>query len=48
IALPERTFACSSCGSIIDKDHNAARNIRSWGINSGLESVRRSEAAALV
>jgi putative transposase len=48
ITLSERIFACTSCGSVMDRDHNAARNIRSWGINSGLESVRRSETAALV
>lgn len=46
--LKDRTFICENCGIVIDRDHNAARNIRSWGINSGLESVRRSEAAALV
>jgi putative transposase len=48
ITLSERSFVCLGCGSVMDRDHNAARNIKSWGINSGLESVRRSKTASLV
>lgn len=44
--LSERLFECSGCGSIMDRDHNAACNIRSWGINSGRGGVRRSQTAA--
>ena len=47
ITLSERRFVCLSCDSVMDRDHNAARNIKSWGINSGLESVRRSKTASL-
>jgi putative transposase len=47
MGLTDRVFEWSSCGAVIDRDHNAARNIRSWGVNSGLESIRRSETAAL-
>ncbi|MDN5749782.1 MAG: IS607 family element RNA-guided endonuclease TnpB [Pseudonocardia sp.] len=27
LALSERTFACMSCGSVLDRDHNAALNL---------------------
>ena len=45
--LSNRTFDCVSCDLATDREQNAARNIRSWGINSGLESVRRPKAASL-
>lgn len=45
--LSSRVFDCVNCDLVTDRDQNAARNIRSWGINSGLESVRRSATAAL-
>jgi putative transposase len=48
IDLRERTFVCPSCDSIKSRDHNAAMNIRSWGINSGVEGVRQHHAATLV
>ncbi|HHT26103.1 MAG TPA: transposase, partial [Firmicutes bacterium] len=44
--LSERLFECSGCGSVMDRDHNAACNIRSRGINSGRGGVRRSQTAA--
>jgi putative transposase len=43
--LSERVFACRNCGVIMDRDHTAARNSKSWGINSGLGNVRRSTTA---
>ncbi|MCC6168390.1 MAG: transposase [Caldilineaceae bacterium] len=48
MSLEERVFACRACGAVLDRDHNAARNIRSWGVNSGVEGVRRLHAASLV
>ena len=30
LPLAERTFTCESCGLVIDRDHNAARNIAVW------------------
>lgn len=46
--LDERTFVCRSCGNIKPRDWNAAINIRSWGVNSGVEDVRRHHVAILV
>ena len=38
LSLSERTYKCPSCGTVIDRDHNAAINIRNEGLN-----VLRSE-----
>jgi len=27
LALSERTYACAACGLVLDRDHNAARNL---------------------
>ena len=37
-AMPveRRTFECVACGLLIDRDHNAARNILQWGRDSAL------------
>lgn len=48
LPLEARTFDCEGCGLSLDRDHNAAINIRSWGINSGLGDVRRPTAAVSV
>lgn len=32
LQLSEREWACSCCGAIIDRDYNAAKNIRDEGI----------------
>lgn len=45
MALDERVFTCRSCGSVKPRDQNAAINIRSWGINSGVEGVRQHHVA---
>ena len=47
ITLSQRRFVCLGCGSVKGREHNVARNIKGWGINSGLESVRRSKSASL-
>lgn len=33
LALSERTFVCSDCGCTIDRDLNAAINLRNYGLN---------------
>lgn len=47
MSLFDRTFVCKSCGLPINRDNNAAHNIKSWGINSGLEDIRRTKTATL-
>lgn len=43
LSLKERTFVCEKCGLTIDRDLNAAINIKSEGMSSlGLDRVRRS------
>jgi putative transposase len=32
LKLSDREWICKSCGSIIDRDYNAAKNIRDEGI----------------
>lgn len=48
IPLSERTFACPCCGIVLDRDHNAALNIKALGLQSvGLSveatAVRRED-----
>jgi putative transposase len=44
MALRDRDFDFQVCGLILDRDHNAARNIKRVGISTlGLEAVRRSD-----
>jgi putative transposase len=31
LALSQRTFACTLCGLVLDRDVNAARNLAAWG-----------------
>ena len=47
MALSDRTFICRSCGTIKPRDQNAAINIRSWGVNSGVGDVRRHVHVAI-
>ena len=41
----QRTFECVACGLLIDRDHNAARNILQWGRDSVPRSERRQRFA---
>ena len=46
--LRERTFHCEECGFVIDRDHNAARNILRVGMSTlDLEVVRPSAEGSL-
>lgn len=45
--LRERIFQCASCGLELDRDVNAAKNIKSWGFNSGVGDVIRPETAVI-
>ena len=31
LALSERTYACTACGIVLDRDVNAARNLAEYG-----------------
>jgi putative transposase len=37
ITLNERTYICSACGLIMDRDDNASINIKTWGKTKALE-----------
>ena len=39
LALSDREWICESCGNIIDRDWNAAENIRDEGINVFVNNV---------
>ncbi len=39
LTLSDRVFECSYCGTVIDRDLNAAINIRDFGLKQELESV---------
>jgi len=41
--LHERIFECAACGQVLDRDHNAAKNIKRVGA-----STRRLEAVSPV
>jgi putative transposase len=46
LSLNERSFECCQCGLVLDRDQNAAINIRAGGASSaGLGDVRRSMTA---
>lgn len=47
VPLRERVFRCGSCGLELDRDVNAAKNIKSWGFNSGVGDVIRPETAVV-
>jgi putative transposase len=49
LTLKDRIFKCPSCGMIIDRDLNAAKNIKAFGVASAIrtqsgESMNRDEA----
>jgi putative transposase len=35
LGLSERTFACTACGLVLDRDHNAARNLAALAADTG-------------
>lgn len=35
LALSERTFVCPACGLVLDRDHNAARNLAALATGTG-------------
>ncbi|MGH3719166.1 MAG: RNA-guided endonuclease InsQ/TnpB family protein [Pseudonocardiaceae bacterium] len=35
LALSERTYGCTSCGLVLDRDHNAARNLAALATDTG-------------
>ena len=47
--LKERTFACTACGLVLDRDENAAINLRAYGLRlpEGLGEVTPVERKAL-
>jgi putative transposase len=56
VSLGERVYACEACGISLDRDENAAINIRAYGLNQlgivllpeGLREVKPVERKALV
>lgn len=48
LSLEERTWTCGGCGSLHDRDLNAARNVLERALSSAEASVRPSGAAARV
>lgn len=48
LSLKDRLFQCPHCGLEVDRDHNAALNIRSWGINSWARGSKTDSSASLV
>jgi putative transposase len=41
LGLSERTFACTACGLVLDRDHNAARNLAALAADTG--ELRREQ-----
>lgn len=39
LSISERTYVCSNCGTVIDRDLNAAINIHALGFNSALRTL---------
>lgn len=50
LALKDRTWACPKCNSVLDRDINAACNIKSFALNnvSGTDTQTRNELPTLV
>ena len=46
ITLNERTYVCGCCGLIIDRDLNAALNIKRWGMLILLELLKNTAGTA--
>ena len=44
LTLKERVFICESCGIVIDRDENAARNLLSLRIEAGIDPGTASGA----
>lgn len=44
MALSERTFRCEACGLVLDRDHNAARNIAAVAASTEAQTSRPREA----
>jgi putative transposase len=40
LTLKDRVFECKQCGAVLDRDLNAARNIKALGVNSAIRTVR--------
>lgn len=48
LLLHETVFECENCGSIMDRDHNAAKNVKKVGASTyGIEEVRPALAGIL-
>jgi transposase len=44
--LSERTHTCTSCGVVLDRDHNAAINIKNIWLGRSLRKTKRVRSVA--